>query len=118
MALRDYLFPLAQGEKIESGDFASGAISKDDLEIGIKPSHIVKFSGEVTWSGGGSTLAETITGVQTSDIVVASFHTLGTEGTILQGAYASAADTITFTLDAANTSNDAVISYAVYRATT
>ena len=95
---------------------SGGTVSLEDLDSGIAPSHVVKYAGEVTWSGGGATLASTVTGVLATDIVVASFHTLGTEGTILQGAYASAADTITFTLDAANTSNDAVISYQVLRA--
>lgn len=97
-------------------DLADDAISLEHLDDGILPSHVVKYAGEVTWTGSGATLAATVTGVLDTDIVVASFHTLGTEGTILQGAYASAADTITFTLDAANTSNDAVISYMVLRA--
>jgi len=85
------------------------------LATGIAPSHVIKFAGEVTWTGGGATLAHTVTGALATDIVTATFHTLGSEGTIIQGAVASA-DTVTFTLDAANTSNDAVISYVVYRA--
>ena len=93
----------------------AGSIGLTELASAIQPSHVVKYAGEVTWSGGGATLAASVSGVLATDIVVASFHTLGTEGTILQGAVASA-DTITFTLDAANTSNDAVISYVVYRA--
>lgn len=92
-------------------------VGLSDLETAVAPSHVVKYAGEVTWSGSGATLAATVSGVLATDIVVASIHTLGTEGTILQGAYASAADTITFTLDAANTSNDAIISYSVLRAT-
>jgi len=99
------------GAKIEDD-----AVSLEHLDSGVTPSHVVKYAGEVTWTGSGATLASTVTGVLVTDLVVASFHTLGTEGTILQGAYASAADTITFTLDAANTSNDAVITYVVYRA--
>lgn len=95
---------------------AAGSVAAAELATAVKPSHVVKYAGEVTWSGGGATLAETVAGVLETDIVIASFHTLGTQGTILQGAYASAADTITFTLDAANTSNDAVISYQVLRA--
>lgn len=103
-------------DNIDGTLIADDAVSLEHLDTGITPSHVVKYAGEVTWTGGGATLASTVSGVLTSDIVVASFHTLGTEGTILQGAYASASDTITFTLDAANTSNDAVISYVVYRA--
>lgn len=100
---------------ITSAEIAADAVSLEHLDSGIEPSHVVKYAGEVTWSGGGATLASTVTGVLATDIVVASFHTKGTQGTILQGAAASA-DTITFTLDVANTSNDAVISYVVYRA--
>jgi len=94
----------------------AGTVSLADLDSGIKYSHMVVYAGEVTWTGGGATLAQTVTGALETDLVVASFHTLGTEGTILQGAYVSAANTITYTLDAANTSNDAVITYTVFRA--
>lgn len=90
-------------------------VSLGDLDSGITMSHVVKFAGEVTWSGGGATLAHTVTGALATDIVMATFHTLGTEGTIIQGAVASS-NTVTFTLDAANTSNDAVVAYVVYRA--
>lgn len=133
--LSNYSPALKQGYKIPAGAFATGAVdtadlaadavdntkladnavSLENLDAAITPSHIPVFAGEVTWSGSGATLASTVTGVLATDIVVASFHTLGTQGTILQGAVASA-DTITFTLDAANTSNDAVISYLVMRA--
>ena len=98
------------GAKIEDD-----AVSLEHLDDAILPSHIVKYAGEVTWSGSGATLASTVTGVAATDIVIASIHTLGTEGTILQGAVASL-NTITFTLDAANTTNDTVVSYVVYRA--
>jgi hypothetical protein len=97
------------------GTVSSGSVTADDLATAVTPSHVVKYAGEVTWTGGLATLASTVTGVAATDIVIASIHTLGTQGTILQGAVASA-NTITFTLDAANTSNDAVISYVVFRA--
>jgi len=103
-------------DAIDNTLIADDAVSVEHLDDGILPSHITKYAGEVTWSGGGATLAATVAGVLDTDIVIASIHTLGSEGTILQGAYASAADTITFTLDAANTSNDTVISYMVLRA--
>jgi hypothetical protein len=103
-------------DKVDGTNIADDSISVEHLDDGILPSHVVKFAGEYTWTGGGATAAQTVTGALETDIVVASFHTLGTQGTILQGAYVSAADTITYTLDAANTSNDAVISYMVLRA--
>jgi hypothetical protein len=104
-----------EADCVDGTKIADDAISVEHIDDGILPSHVVKYAGEVTWSGGGATLAATVMGVAATDIVVASFLTLGTEGTILQGAIASL-NTITFTLDAANTSNDAVISYAVFRA--
>lgn len=94
----------------------AGSIGLTELASAIQASHVPKYAGEVTWTGDGATLAHTVTGAAETDIVMATFHTLGTEGTILQGAVATT-NTITFTLDAANTSNDAVIAYVVYRAT-
>lgn len=124
-AMVNFDTPRAPAASIANGDLgadcvtaskvADDAISVEHLDDGILPSHVVKYAGEVTWSGGGATLAATVTGVAATDIVIASILTLGTEGTILQGAIASL-NTITFTLDAANTSNDAVISYVVLRA--
>jgi|SaaInl7_200m_RNA_FD_contig_51_1355422_length_1751_multi_5_in_0_out_0_2 hypothetical protein len=102
-------------DAVEGTKIADDAVSLEHLDAALTPSHTPKYMGEVTWSGGGATLAETVTGVAATDIVIASILTLGSEGTILQGAIAST-NTITFTLDAANTSNDAVISYAVFRA--
>jgi hypothetical protein len=104
-----------EADAVTNAKIADDAVSLEQLDAAITPSHIPKYAGEATWTGGGATLAYTVTGALATDIVVASFHTLGTEGTILQGAVASS-DTVTFTLDAANTSNDAVISYVVYRA--
>jgi hypothetical protein len=102
-------------DAVDGTKIADDAISVEHLDDGILPSHVVKFAAEVTWTGGLSTLAVTVTGALATDIVQATFHTLGTEGTIIQGAVASS-DTVTLTLDAANTSNDAVIAYVVYRA--
>lgn len=102
-------------DAVDGTKLADDAVSVEHLDDGILPSHVVKYAGEVTWTGGGATLAHTVTGAAATDIVMATFHTLGTEGTIIQGAVAST-NTVTFTLDAANTSNDAVIAYVVYRA--
>ena len=85
------------------------------LAVALQPSHVTKFAGEVTWTGGLITLATVVTGVLDSDIVTCSFSTIGTEGVVL--AVVPTADTLTFTLDTANTTNDAVVSYNVLRAT-
>ena len=101
-------------ESVDSDQYVDGSIDLAHMSAGITSSHIVKFAAEVAWSGGGASLAVTVTGALATDIVVQGFLTIGTEGTVLQGVASS--DTVTFTLDTANTSNDAVISYVVLRA--
>jgi len=88
-------------------------IVKGNLDTDITPSHIVKYAGEVTWTGGLITLAETVTGALATDIVIANFQTIGTEGVVIASVVTT--NTVTFTLDTANTSNDAVVSYTVLR---
>lgn len=73
------------------------------------------LSGSVTWTGGADTLAEAVTGVQATDNIVAVIETAPTEAAYLESVTASGADEITFVLSAANTSNDAVIYYQVWR---
>lgn len=86
------------------------------LAAGITPSHVVKFAGKITWSGSGATLATAgLTGVASTDIVQATIQTKPTEAAYLVSA-APTTDTITLVLSAANTSNDAVIAYTVFRA--
>lgn len=85
------------------------------LATGITPSHVVKYAGKITWSGSGASLATTVTGVASTDIVVASISTVPTQAAYLVSA-APTTNTVTLVLSAANTSNDAVISYTVFRA--
>jgi len=94
----------------KNGFYVNGVLVMNSTSV---PSQVIKFAGEVTWTGGLITLAETVTGALATDIVIANFQTIGTEGTTV--ASAVTADTVTFTLDTANTSNDAVISYQVIR---
>ena len=76
----------------------------------------IAYMGSVEWSGGGATLAHTVTGVLGSDQVSAIWKNAPTEASAISVAVPSA-DTITFTVTAANTSNDGVVSYVVYRGT-
>jgi len=99
-------------------NFSGPVNSENGFELNgvdITPSNVVKFAGEVNWTGGLITLAETVTGALATDIVIANFQTIGTEGTVLASVVTT--DTVTFTLDTANTTNDAVVSYQVLRAT-
>lgn len=93
----------------------AGSVTLANLATGISPSHIVKYAGKITWSGSGATLATTVTGVASTDIVVASIQTKPTQAAYI-AAVAPTTDTVTLTLSAANTSNDAVIAYTVFRA--
>jgi predicted RecA/RadA family phage recombinase len=76
---------------------------------------VLVLEGEVTWSGSGATLAEAVAGVLATDNIVAVIKTVPTQAAFLAAVRASDADEITFTLSAANTSDDAVIYYQVWR---
>lgn len=84
------------------------------LAAGITPSHVVKYAGKITWSGAGATLATTVAGVAATDIVNATIQTAPTQAAYIVSVTPTA-NTITTTLSAANTSNNAVIAYEVLR---
>lgn len=75
----------------------------------------IAYQGQVTWSGGAATLASTVTGVLATDQVSAIWKGTPTEASDITEAVPTA-DTITFKASAANTSNDGVVSYIVFRA--
>lgn len=102
---------------VTASDLANGAVTLDKLADALKPSHVVVAAGEVTWSGGLATLDETVSGALETDIVQAVIAGAPSEAAYLASAIVSAADTLSFALSAANTSNDAVIAYSVLRAT-
>jgi hypothetical protein len=89
------------------GGFISGSTA-------IVPALIPVYVGKFTWGGGGATRAHTVTGVAATDTVIASIQTKPTQAAYFVRATPTT-NTITVELSAANTSNDAVISYAVYR---
>jgi hypothetical protein len=73
------------------------------------------FIGSVTWSGSGATTTATVTGAATTDLVYATIKTKPTQAAYLVRAAITSSNTLTLELSAANTSNDAVISYMVFR---
>ncbi len=93
-----------------------GSITLAKLATVVAPSYVIKYAGEITWTGSGASLATTVTGALATDIVVATIQSAPTEAASMVSC-AVTNDTITTTLSAANTSNDAVISYQVLRAT-
>jgi hypothetical protein len=106
----------ASGNGSVAATIASGAVELSMLASAISPVVVAKFAGTATWSGGGATLAHTVTGALATDIVVATVKVKATEASYLVSAVAST-DTVTFELSTANTTNDAEISYVVLRAT-
>jgi hypothetical protein len=96
-------------------NIADANVTLTKLAAGITPSHVVKYAGKITWSGSGASLATTVTGVLLTDIVLVTIQTAPTQAAYIVSA-APTADTITITLSAANTSNNAVIAYQVLRA--
>lgn len=105
----------AAGDVVNTADIADSAVTLTKLAAGVTPSHVAKFAGSITWSGSGATLATTIAGLAATDRVVASIRTAPTQAAYLVSA-APTTNTLTLTLSAANTGNDAVIDYVVFRA--
>ena len=99
---------------ISSAEIADSAVTLAKLASGVTPSHVAKYSGKITWSGSGASLATTVTGVAATDVVIATIQTAPTQAAYIVSA-APTTNTITLTLSAANTSNDAVIAYQVLR---
>jgi hypothetical protein len=97
------------------GTVTAGSVALASLAAGITPSHVVKYAGKITWSGSGASLATTVAGVVATDIVMATIQTAPTQAAYLVSA-APTTNTITLVLSAANTSNDAVVAYTVFRA--
>jgi len=102
-------------DAVETAKIKNGNVTLAKLSAGITPSHVVKYAGTFTWTGGGASKAVTVTGVAATDIVVASFLVNPTEAAYIAKVVPTT-NTITVTLSTANTSNDAQISYVVYRA--
>ncbi len=103
------------GDVIGTSDLADGSVTLAKLASGVTPSHVVKYAGNFTWSGSGASKAQTVTGVAATDTVIVTIKTAPTQAAYVVSA-APTTNTITVTLSAANTSNDAVISYTVFRA--
>ncbi len=101
--------------KVTTAKILNANVTLAKLAAGIAPSHVVKFAGKITWSGSGASLATAVTGVVSTDIVMATIEGVPSEAAYLVTA-APSTDAVTLVLSAANTSNDAVVAYTVFRA--
>lgn len=87
-----------------------------NLATGITPSHVVKFAGKYTTLGGSATEAQTVTGVASTDVVLATLQQKGaTPRTILTTA--PTLNTLTYVFSG-DPSTDHIVSYQVLRAAT
>lgn len=92
-----------------------GAVETAMLESGLQPSHVVKYAGFASWTGSGASYSPAIMGALSTDLIVATIKTAPTQAAYIKSVTLSN-NTGVFTLSAANTSDDAVIAYTVYRA--
>lgn len=99
--------------QITSGDIGNGAVTLVKLATGVAPSHVVKFAGNHTTTGGSATEAFTVTGVAATDLVFVTMKTQGvTPETILSAAPTTNTITVVFSGDP---STDHVVAYQVLR---
>lgn len=100
---------------VDAAKIADNGVSLEHLDSGVKPSHIIKFAGTETTTGGGAAEAHTVTGlVAATDKVSVTLIDNGTNNvTILQVAVTDDTLTVTFSGDPGN---DAIYNYIVVRA--
>lgn len=81
---------------------------------GVNPAFVTKFAGKYTTLGGSATEAQTVTGVLSTDVVIATLNTKGaTPRTILTAAPTT--NTITYVFSG-DPSTDHVVAYQILRA--
>ncbi|MCK5235810.1 MAG: hypothetical protein KAR06_02400 [Deltaproteobacteria bacterium] len=107
---------LANGNlPVVASSTAEEAVETSMLESGLQPSHVVKYGGFANWTGHGASYKLGIVGALSTDLIQATIKTAPSEAAYIKSAVLKN-NTSTFTLSAANTSDDAVIAYTVYRA--
>lgn len=94
----------------------AGVVETAMLESGLLPSHVVLYAGEVTWSGSGASLNTAVLGAYSTDLITASIRSVPTQAAYLARAEVFNNNSVIFTLSAANTSDDASITYTISRA--
>ncbi len=104
------------GTLIETAETVAGddAVSLEDLDDGILPSHVAKYAGKHTSVGGDATEVITITGLDSTDVVVCTVQTAGATPRSIVAAVPTT-NTLTVTLSG-DPSTDHVLGYVVFRA--
>lgn len=101
-------------DAIDNTLIADNAVSLENLDAGITPSHITVFSDEHTTIGGAAAEVITVTGALATDLVYTQLHTVGAAPRTILTAI-SGTDTVTVTFSA-DPSTDHVLAYQVMRA--
>lgn len=101
-------------DAVTNAKIADAAVSLENLDAGITPSHIVVAAGSFTTLGGDANEAITVSGATSADIAIVSLQVKGgTPRTILTAVAATNAINVVMSGDP---STDHVISYMLLRA--
>ena len=92
---------------------ADANVTLAKLAAGITPSHIVKYAGTATMTNGVATKAASVSGVLSTDLVMAT--SLVNAGGLIIVSAVPTTDTVTITMSGNATTGDKV-SYTVFRA--
>jgi hypothetical protein len=103
-----------QDDAVTNAKIADDAVSLENLDSGIAPSHVVKFADQPTTVGGGAAEAITVTGVAATDLAFVQLVDAGTNTVSIVNAVVTL-NTLTVTFSA-DPGNDAVINYQLLRA--
>ena len=99
---------------VDTANIADDAVTLGKLASGITPSHVVKYAGQPTTSGGAAAEAITVTGAAATDLAFVQMVDDGTNGTtIIDAVVTTNTLTVTFSADPGA---DAVINYQLLRA--
>lgn len=102
-------------DAVTNPKIADDAVSLENLDSDIAPSHIVKFADQVTSTGGAASEDFTVTGALTSDLCFVQLEDDGSNNVTVLYAAIDSADTLTVVFSA-DPGNDAVINYQLLRA--
>ena len=101
-------------DAVTNAKIADDAVSLENLDSGIAPSHIVVYAGQPTTAGGAAAEAITVTGAAATDLAFVEMVDNGTNNTTIVSAVVTL-NTLTVTFSA-NPGADAVINYQLLRA--
>lgn len=101
-------------DAVTNAKIADNAVSLENLDSGVTPSHVIRFAGQPTTAGGAAAEAITVTGAAATDLAFVQMVDDGTNDvTIVNAVVTTNTLTVTFSADPGN---DAVINYQIINA--